>query len=252
MNYSSSNIELGNVYNKYISSSYNPNSQTLNIVNSLPQYSSTNINNLFLSNTPKITKSYNKQKKHHIIVKPERIYEPTTLIENIEQSPSPIKTKKSYKVTYDDDNKNKILQKSRKVFEDIEIFKLVLSNYFLKMKRIQDKMMNNDFPQKFYEFRKRFYNSIDKTHDTLLETLFKIREEFLIVKKNINNNLENNLIKCINPNQKLQKTFKKYKKNVIRDANREEFLIQKNTDKIIALASVIGDFDDEYENNNEK
>ena len=172
MNYSSSNIELGNVYNKYISSSYNPNSQTLNIVNSLPQYSSTNINNLFLSNTPKITKSYNKQKKHHIIVKPERIYEPTTLIENIEQSPSPIKTKKSYKVTYDDDNKNKILQKSRKVFEGIEIFKLVLSNYFLKMKRIQDKMMNNDFPQKFYEFRKRFYNSIDKTHDTLLETLF--------------------------------------------------------------------------------
>ena len=110
MNYSSSNIELGNVYNKYISSSYNPNSQTLNIVNSLPQYSTTNMNNLFLSNTPKITQSYNKQKKHHIIVKPERIYEPTTLIENVEQSPPPIKTKKSLKVTYDDDNKYKILQ----------------------------------------------------------------------------------------------------------------------------------------------
>ena len=79
-----------------------------------------------------------------------------------------------------------------------------------------------------------------------------MREEFLIVKDNINNNLENNLIKCVHPNQKLQKTFKKYKKSVIKDANREELIIQKNTDKIIALASVIGDFDDEYESNNKK
>ena len=253
MNYSSSNLELGNVYNKYISSSYNPNSQTLNMVNSLPQYSSANMNNLFLSNTPKTTQSYNKPKKHHIIVKPqEMITEPRYLIENVEQTPPPVKIKKSYKNPFNDENKDKILKKSRKVFDDIEIFKLVLSNYFLKIKRIQDKMMNDDFAKKFYEFRKRFYNSVDKTHDKLLETISKMREEFLIVKDNINNNLENNLIKCVHPNQKLQKTFKKYKKSVIKDANREELIIQKNTDKIIALASVIGDFDDEYESNNKK
>ena len=252
MNYSSSNIELGNVYNKYISSSYNPNSQTLNIVNTLPQYSSANMNNLFLSNTPKTTQSYNIPKKKHIIVKPQEIIEPKYLIENIQKPPTPVKITKKYKINFNDENKEKILKKSRKIFDDIQIFKLVLSNYLLKIKKIQDKMMNDDFAKKFYEFRKRFYNSVDKTHDKLIETISKMREEFLIVKKNINNNLENNLIKCINPNQKLQKTFKKYKKSVIKDANREELIIQKNTDKIIALASVIGDFDDEYESNNKK
>ena len=98
MNYSSSNIELGNVYNKYISSSYNPNSQTLNIVNTLPQYSSANMNNLFLSNTPKTTQSYNIPKKKHIIVKPQEIIEPKYLIEIFKNHQLQLKLQKNIKL----------------------------------------------------------------------------------------------------------------------------------------------------------
>ena len=75
-------------------------------------------------------------------------------------------------------NKEKLLIESDKVFDDIEMYGLVLTNDLLKLRRLQQLISRSDFSLQFIDFRKRLYYSIDKTGDKMIDIIKNMREAF--------------------------------------------------------------------------
>ena len=204
MNSSYTNKDLANINNKYQMSKYDPNNlASLMNSNNLPQYvrprytaqdlltSPNNTSNrnfedrnlkrsqpLFNTNNNRPINNDVFSPKHSIISTP-----PKSL------NKEPVILKNLYK-----NHKEELLKESEKVFDDIELYGLVLTNSLLKIRRIQQKIEKNDFLKEFITFRKKLYKNVDKTGDNRIKTVKDLREDFKQVKKSIIEHLNNTLM----------------------------------------------------------
>lgn len=244
--------EVRNIYNKYQSTSYNPNSPTLNMTHSLPQYSTINTNNLFLQPTS-ISHSYIKPKNEHKIkIKPkyrETIDEQEIIPdEPFYTEPTEKKIKKIFKSDFG--NRRELLAEAQDLIQELKEYDLIISNELLRLRRIQQRTSGNNFAKDFYDFKNRLYDSINKTHDKIIETIPLLKEEFVEVRNIINDKVKDKLSRTKRPNLKVVKAYNSAKKNFSTNLYNKEFLIKKNTDKIRGLAEMIGDFEDGDDNSN--
>ena len=75
-------------------------------------------------------------------------------------------------------NRQKLLQEGDKLFDDLELYGLVLTNDLLKIRRLQQKINKNDFTMEFNSFRKRLYVNIDNTGEKMVNSIKNITTEF--------------------------------------------------------------------------
>lgn len=258
-NLSYNDNEMRMLNNKYQMQKYDPNSQTLNNMNSLPQYMSTNMNNIMNSSQgrsgnilirPQPQNRNVLQSQTSTLLGSNINQNPITIIPNDTFAPAPNARNLSARNLSDTQstafsNKELLLKESEKIFDEIELYGLVVTNDLVSIKRSQKKITKDDFSLQFYEFRKRLYKRIDKTHDKMIDTIKKMKEDFLTIKKKVNENMRSKLKKTKKQTERVHQQFNVFKNNVSQQASDTEVLLNRNIDKIKALASIIGEFDDE-------
>ena len=255
-NLSYNDNEMRMLNNKYQMQKYDPNSQTLNNMNSLPQYMSTNMNNIMNSSIgrsgnilirPQPQNRNVLQSQTSTLLGNNINQNPITIIPNDTFAPAPNARNLSETQSTAFSNKELLLKESEKIFDEIELYGLVVTNDLVSIKRSQKKISKDDFSLQFYEFRKRLYKRIDKTHDKMIDTIKKMKEDFLTIKKNVNDNMRSKLKKTKKQTERVHQQFNVFKNNVSQQTSDTEVLLNRNIDKIKALASIIGEFDDDEE-----
>lgn len=254
MNSSYKGNEIRLLNNKYQLSKYNPNSSALNMSSNLPQYMSSNTN--MLINNPSQARNTN------ILVRPipqnRNVFQSktSTLLDNNNnqqaaptqnQIYTPVIQRNFTEPRLNISNKEELLRESEKIFDIIELYGLVVTNDLVKIKRLQQKISKDDFSLQFYEFRKRLYKNIDKTHDKMIDSVKRMKEEFLNTKKNVNENMKSKMRKVTKSGEKVQQIFNVYKNNTSEKMSGVEVMLNRNVDKIKSLATLICEFDEEEE-----
>ena len=247
MNTSYNNKDLANINNKYQMTKYDPNNLA-SLMNSsnLPQYVRPKYNPQdLLSASSASNNRYNAPRKFK---RPEGINPNINIpVNNNVFSPKqsnistpkkssnkeqPMILKNLYK-----NHKAELLKESEKVFDDIELYGLVLTNSLLKIRRIQQKIEKNDFLKDFILFRKKLYKNVDKTGDNRIKTIKDLREDFKQVKKNLIEHLNNTIVKnkdISNENlnsklNKLQTRINEKNENLIKNIkDRHKKIIEMN------------------------
>ena len=148
--------DLQTLYNKYRMSSYYPN-ETMKSNQHQPQYTPIGGHNLLLStsvnaNNNHINNPLNNKSEYLSSIKP---------IPNIRER-----------------NRQKLLHEGDKLFDDLELYGLILTNDLLKIRRLQQKINKSDFSLEFNSFRKRLYVNIDFTGEKMVNTIKNISSEF--------------------------------------------------------------------------
>ena len=148
--------DLQTLYNKYRMSSYYPN-ETMKSNQHQPQYTPIGGHNLLLStsvnaNNNNINNPLNNKSEYLSSIKP---------IPNIRER-----------------NRQKLLHEGDKLFDDLELYGLILTNDLLKIRRLQQKINKSDFSLEFNSFRKRLYVNIDFTGEKMVNTIKNISSEF--------------------------------------------------------------------------
>ena len=149
--------DLQTLYNKYRMSSYYPNESTKSNINQ-PQYVPLSNHNLLLNTSLNINNLNNMDNP---------LNNKNEYLQNIKPIPN-IRER----------NRNKLLQESDKIFDDLELYGLVLTNDLLKIRRLQQKINKNDFTLEYNSFRKRLYTNIDITGDKMVNSIKNITSEF--------------------------------------------------------------------------
>ena len=75
-------------------------------------------------------------------------------------------------------NRQKLLHEGDKLFDDLELYGLILTNDLLKIRRLQQKINKSDFSLEFNSFRKRLYVNIDFTGEKMVNSIKNISSEF--------------------------------------------------------------------------
>ena len=148
--------DLQTLYNKYRMSSYYPN-ETMKSNQHQPQYTPIGGHNLLLStsvnaNNNNINNPLNNKSEYLSSIKP---------IPNIRER-----------------NRQKLLHEGDKLFDDLELYGLILTNDLLKIRRLQQKINKSDFSLEFNSFRKRLYVNIDFTGEKMVNSIKNISSEF--------------------------------------------------------------------------
>jgi len=148
--------DLQTLYNKYRMSSYYPN-ETMKSNQHQPQYTPIGGHNLLLSssvnaNNNNINNPLNNKSEYLSSIKP---------IPNIRER-----------------NRQKLLHEGDKLFDDLELYGLILTNDLLKIRRLQQKINKSDFSLEFNSFRKRLYVNIDFTGEKIVNSIKNITSEF--------------------------------------------------------------------------
>ena len=148
--------DLQTLYNKYQMSSYYPN-ETMKSNQHQPQYTPIGGHNLLLStsvnaNNNNINNPLNNKSEYLSSIKP---------IPNIRER-----------------NRQKLLHEGDKLFDDLELYGLILTNDLLKIRRLQQKINKSDFSLEFNSFRKRLYVNIDFTGEKMVNSIKNISSEF--------------------------------------------------------------------------
>ena len=148
--------DLQTLYNKYRMSSYYPN-ETMKSNQHHPQYTPIGGHNLLLSssvngNNNNINNPLNNKSEYLSSIKP---------IPNIRER-----------------NRQKLLHEGDKLFDDLELYGLILTNDLLKIRRLQQKINKSDFSLEFNSFRKRLYVNIDFTGEKMVNSIKNISSEF--------------------------------------------------------------------------
>ena len=253
MNSSYNNRDLANINNKYQMTKYDPNNLT-SLMNSsnLPQYVRPKYNAQDLMSSSSLSNNrYNEPRKYK---RPEPILNSNNnmpIVNNNVFSPKqsnvstpkkplnkePIILQNLYK-----NHKEELLKESEKVFDDIELYGLILTNSLLKIRRIQQKIEKNEFLKDFILFRKKLYKNVDKTGDNRIKTIKDLREDFKQVKKNIIEHLNNSIVKnkdVTNENlnsklNKLQNRINEKNENLINNIKERHKKINEMNDVIHA------------------
>ena len=157
--------DLQTLYNKYRMSSYYPNESMKSNINQ-PQYVPLNNHNLLLNTSLNINNIPNgmsnpldNKNEYLLNIKP---------IPNIRER-----------------NRQKLLQESDKVFDDLEMYGLILTNDLLKIRRLQQKINKNDFTLEYNSFRKRLYTNIDTAGEKMVNSIKNITAEFESINESI-------------------------------------------------------------------
>ena len=149
--------DLQTLYNKYRMSSYYP-EETMKSNYNQPQYTALGGHNVLLNtslnlnNVNNINNPLNNKNEYIQKIKP---------IPNIRER-----------------NRQQLLQEGDKLFDNIELYGLVLTNDLLKIKRLQEKTNKSDFSLEFNSFRKRLYVNIDNTGEKMVNSFKNITSEF--------------------------------------------------------------------------
>ena len=195
--------DLQTLYNKYRMSSYYPNESMKSNVNQ-PQYVPLSIHNLLvntslnINNIPNgMSNPLNNKNEYLLNIKP---------IPNIRER-----------------NRQKLLQESDKVFDDLEMYGLILTNDLLKIRRLQQKINKNDFTLEYNSFRKRLYMNIDATGEKMVNSIKNITAEF----ESINGSILSYFKRVLNRNTEFSSKLEFPLNNLKESANNKALKLDK-------------------------
>ena len=114
-------------------------------------------------------------------------------------------------------NRQKLLQEGDKLFDNLELYGLVLTNDLLKIRRLQEKINKNDFTLEYNSFRKRLYINIDNVGEKMLNSIKNINLEF----ESINGSIISYLKRVLNRNTEFSSKLEFPLNNLKESANNK-------------------------------
>ena len=114
-------------------------------------------------------------------------------------------------------NRQKLLQEGDKLFDNLELYGLVLTNDLLKIRRLQEKINKNDFTLEYNSFRKRLYVNIDNVGEKMLNSIKNINLEF----ESINSSIISYLKRVLNRNTEFSSKLEFPLNNLKESANNK-------------------------------
>ena len=205
--------DLQTLYNKYRMSSYYPN-ETMKSNQHQPQYTPIGGHNLLLS---------------------------TSLNANNNNNSNPLNNKSEYLSSIKpipnirERNRQKLLHEGDKLFDDLELYGLILTNDLLKIRRLQQKINKNDFTLEFNGFRKRLYVNIDYTGEKMVNSIKNIVSEFESVNGSILSYFKRILNRNTEFSSKLEFPLNNLKESTNNKANKLNKLFKQRADQIKTL-----------------
>ena len=205
--------ELQTLYNKYRMSSYYPN-ESMKSNGNQPQYTPLGGHNLLLNSSSNIINGgmnnpLNNKNEFLQSIKP---------IPNIRER-----------------NRNKLLQESDKVFDDLELYGLILTNDLLKVRRLQQKINKNDFSLEFNNFRKRLYVDIDVVTGKMVDSVKNLTSEFESTYGSIISYFKRILNRNTEFSSKLEFPLNNLKENCHNKADKLKTLFKQRAEEIKTL-----------------
>ena len=201
--------DLETLYNKYRMSSYYP-SDTIKSQN-IPQYTAIG-NNLLVNSSIGLRNTNNplENKDNYIqTIKP---------IPNVAER-----------------NRQELLKESDKVFDDLELYGLVLTNDLLKLRRLQQMTNKNDFSVEFSSFRKRLYVNIDNIGEKMVNSIKNINAEFESVENSMKSYFKRNLSRNTEMNNRLDIPFRDLTEGINGQVNKMTDLFRKRAERFKTL-----------------
>ena len=189
--------DLQTLYNKYRMSSYYPDETMKSNINQ-QQYTPIGGHNLLLSTSLNMNNNINglnnplNNKSQYLLNKKP--------IPNIRER-----------------NRQKLLQEGDKLFDNLELYGLVLTNDLLKIRRLQEKINKNDFTLEYNRFRKRLYVNIDNVGEKMLNSIKNINLEF----ESINGSIISYLKRVLNRNTEFSSKLEFPLNNLKESANNK-------------------------------
>ena len=207
--------DLQTLYNKYRMSSYYPNESMKSNINQ-PQYVPLNNHNLLLNTSLNINNIPNgmsnpldNKNEYLLNIKP---------IPNIRER-----------------NRQKLLQESDKVFDDLEMYGLILTNDLLKIRRLQQKINKNDFTLEYNSFRKRLYTNIDTAGEKMVNSIKNITAEFESINESILSYFKRVLNRNTEFSSKLEFPLNNLKESTNNKAVKLDKLFKQRADQLKTL-----------------
>ena len=207
--------DLQTLYNKYRMSSYYPNESKKSNINQ-PQYVPLNNHNLLLNTSLNINNIPNgmsnpldNKNEYLLNIKP---------IPNIRER-----------------NRQKLLQESDKVFDDLEMYGLILTNDLLKIRRLQQKINKNDFTLEYNSFRKRLYTNIDTAGEKMVNSIKNITAEFESINESILSYFKRVLNRNTEFSSKLEFPLNNLKESTNNKALKLDKLFKQRADQLKTL-----------------
>ena len=205
--------DLQTLYNKYRMSSYYPNESMKSNGLNQPQYIPLSNHNLLLNSSSNINNNINNPLNNK-----------NEYLQNIKSIPN-IRER----------NRQKLLQEGDKLFDDLELYGLVLTNDLLKIRRLQQKINKNDFTLEFNGFRKRIYVNIDNTGGKMVNSIKNISSEFESVNGSILSYFKRILNRNTEFSSKLEFPLNNLKESTNNKANKLNKLFKQRADQIKTL-----------------
>jgi len=204
--------DLQTLYNKYRMSSYYP-SETMKSTNQ-PQYTAIGNHNLLVNSTVSLRNNNNNNSPNN----------KTNFNPNLKPMPSIAER-----------NRQQLLQESDKVFDDLELYGLVLTNDLLKLRRLQQMTNKNDFSLEFASFRKRLYTDIDSIGGKMVDNIKNINSEFESTNNSVVSYFKRNLSRNTEINSKLDVPIKDLTEGVNEKVNKMNNLFKKRAERFKTL-----------------
>ena len=201
--------DLKTLYNKYRMSSYYP-SDTMKSINQ-PQYTAIGNHNLLLNSSLSIHNNNPLENKDNFI-------------QNIKPIPS-----------ISERNRQQLLNEGDKIFDDLELYGLVLTNDLLKLRRLQQMTNKNDFSVEFSSFRKRLYMDIDNVGEKMVNSIKNINSEFESSNNSILSYFKRNLTRNTEINSKLEIPFKDITEGINSKVNKMTDLFNRRSERFKTL-----------------
>ena len=203
--------DLQTLYNKYRMSSYYPN-DTMKSTQNQPQYTAIGSHNLLLNSSLGIRNNNN----------------PLENKDNYIQNIKPISS-------IAERNRQQLLKESDKVFDDLELYGLVLTNDLLKLRRLQQMTNKNDFSVEFSSFRKRLYINIDSVGDKMTNSIKNINSEFESANNTMLSYFKRNLSRNTELYSKLDTPFKDLTEGLNQNLEKIGNLYKKRSERFKTL-----------------
>ena len=204
--------DLQTLYNKYRMSSYYP-SDTMKSTNQ-PQYTAIGNHNLLVNSSVSLRNNNNNNSPNN----------KTNFNPNLKPIPSIAER-----------NRQQLLQESDKVFDDLELYGLVLTNDLLKLRRLQQMTNKNDFSLEFGSFRKRLYTDIDSIMEKLVNNIKNLNSEFESNNNSIISYFKRNLSRNTEINSKLDVPIRDLTEGVNEKVNKLDNLFKKRAERFKTL-----------------
>ena len=203
--------DLQTLYNKYRMSSYYPSDTMKSSIQ--PQYTAIG-HNLIVNSSLNLNNNNNNNP----------LEDKNNYIQNIKPIPSVAER-----------NRQQLLKESDTVFDDLELYGLVLTNDLLKLRRLQQMTNKNDFSVEFSSFRKRLYMDIDTVGDKMINSIKNINTEFESINNSILSYFKRNLTRNTEMYNKLDTPFKDLTEGTSGKVDKMTNLFKKRAERFKTL-----------------